>query len=457
MISGIYVYLSYDNHDEDAAFSYQLTASDIDADVVEETLTYEAVSAPSWMTVSSSGLISGTPANGDVGSHEVTVKVTDSAGASDEKTFTLTVNNVNDAPEFTFTAPTSTDEDAAFSYQLTASDIDADVVEETLTYEAVSAPSWMIISSSGLISGTPANEDVGSHEVTVKVTDSAGVSDEKTFTLTVNNTNDAPIIEVSDSDGALADAIDESAFSHQLGVTDVDVGDSHIFRMTSDDDISWLSLDAATGLLTGAPDDEQVGVYNLTFSVEDAAGVVSTSDAISLTVQNINDPVYIDDAQTSMFRSDIENVYQIKISDEDLADSYSFTANNLPSWMSLDASTGVLSGSPTRTDDGSYNVEVTVTDGGGLSDTKVIEITATSFEYSVLGSGDDLVFGDADRDHISTGGGNDKVYSGANDDVVIVQGQGDVEVDTGSGDDRVVVEDGWSGTLFVKNGGGKSF
>ena len=200
--------------------------------------------------------------------------------------------------------------------------------------------------------------------------------------------------------------------------------------MSSDDDLSWLSLDAATGLLTGAPDDEQVGVYNITFSVEDSAGVVSTSDAISLTVQNINDPVYIDYGQTSMFRSDMENIYQIQISDEDLADSYSFTANNLPSWMSLDTSTGELSGSPTRADDGSYNVEVTVTDSGGLSDTKVIEITATSFEYSVLGSGDDMVFGDADRDHISTGGGNDKVYSGANDDVVVIQGTSDVKEET---------------------------
>ena len=221
--------------EEDAGFNYQLTANDIDADVVEEILTYEAVSAPSWMNVSSSGLISGTPANGDVGSHKVTVKVTDSAGASDEKTFTLTINNINDTPEFTFTAPTSTDEDAAFSYQLTANDIDADVVEETLTYEVVSAPSWMTMSSSGLMTGTPTNDDVGTYEVTVRVTDSAGLSDEKTFTLTVNNVNDAPIIEVSDIDGALADAIDESAFSHQLGVSDVDVGDSHIFRMTSDD------------------------------------------------------------------------------------------------------------------------------------------------------------------------------------------------------------------------------
>ena len=180
------------------------------------------------------------------------------------------------------------------------------------------------------------------------------------------------------------------------------------------------------------------------------------SNAISLTVQPMNDPVYIDDGQTAMFRSDVENRYQITITDEDLADTYTFTATGLPTWMSLDASTGELSGSPTRADDGSYDVEVTVTDGGGLSDTKVIEISSTSFEYSVLGSGDDLVFGDDDRDHISTGGGDDKVSSGAGDDVVVVQGQGDVEVDTGVGDDRVVVDSSFSGTLFIKNGEGNN-
>ena len=360
----------------------------------------------------------------------MTVKVTDSAGESDTKTFTLTVNNVNDAPEFTFTAPSSTDEDAAFEYQLTASDIDADVVAETLTFEAVETPEWMSVSASGLITGTPDNEDVGDHTVTVKVTDSAGESDTKTFTLTVSNTNDAPLIQVDDTDGALADAFDGSGFSHQLSVTDVDVGDRHTYSISSDEDISWLSLNSETGLLTGTPDDEHVGVYNITFSVEDAAGAASVSNAISLTVQNVNDPVYINDGQTAMFRSDVENRYQITITDEDLADTYTFTATGLPTWMSLDASTGELSGSPTRADDGSYDVEVTVTDGGGLSDTKVIEITSTSFEYSVLGSGDDLVFGDDDRDHISTGGGDDKVSSGAGDDVVVVQGQGDVEVDT---------------------------
>ena len=180
----------------------------------------------------------------------------------------------------------------------------------------------MSVSASGLITGTPTNDDVGDHTVTVQVTDSAGESDTKTFTLTVNNTNDAPLIQVDDTDGALADAFDGSGFSHQLFVTDVDVGDRHTYSISSDEDISWLSLNPETGLLTGTPDDEHVGVYNITFSVEDAAGAASVSNAISLTVQNVNDPVYINDGQTAMFRSDVENRYQITITDEDLADTY---------------------------------------------------------------------------------------------------------------------------------------
>ena len=66
--------------------------------------------------VSSSGLITGTPTNDEVGSHSVTVQVRDSVGAIDTKTFNLTVNNTNDVL-FDFTPPTETNED---SIQLSA-------------------------------------------------------------------------------------------------------------------------------------------------------------------------------------------------------------------------------------------------------------------------------------------------------------------------------------------------
>ncbi|MDA7776524.1 putative Ig domain-containing protein, partial [Alphaproteobacteria bacterium] len=407
--------------DQDSPFSYTLVAADDDLPEFD-TLTFSTLNQlPDGLSLSSDGVLSGIPTNDAVGVHEIYVDVKDLAGQTASQRLSLTVNNVNDAPVLEVILNSSTEEDAAFEYQLTASDIDLNVSNETLTYEAETTPDWMSVSSSGLITGTPENDDVDEHTVTVKVTDSAGVSDKKTFTLTVNNTNDAPVIDVDDTDGALTDALDGSSFSHQLGVADVDVGDAHTYSMSSAGDISWLSLDAATGLLTGSPDDEQVGVYNIAFSVEDAAGVVSTSDAISLTVQNVNDPVYIDEGQLGSFRANKEGIYQISTSDEDLADSYTFTADDLPEWLSLDPATGILTGTPTRADDGIYTIDVTVTDGGGLSDTDTISIKSTSYQYASLGSGSDLYMGEDVQDHISTGGGDDKIMSAGGDDVVVVE------------------------------------
>ena len=97
----------------------------------------------------------GTPSNSDVGSVEMKLHwQTNDKWKPREETVVIEVNNVNDAPVFNFTPPSSTSEDVAFSYQLTASDIDANVVNETLTYTGLNTPSWLTVSSSGLLTGT---------------------------------------------------------------------------------------------------------------------------------------------------------------------------------------------------------------------------------------------------------------------------------------------------------------
>ena len=150
------------------------------------------------MDISSSGLISGTPSNDDVGTHTVTAQVTDSSGLTDEVSFNVTISNENDAPEFDFTPQDMvTNEDASFTYQLSASDVDASDTADSLTYSGLSTPPWMDISSSGLISGTPSNDDVGTHTVTAQVTDSSGLTDEVSFSVTINNVNDDPTGELA--------------------------------------------------------------------------------------------------------------------------------------------------------------------------------------------------------------------------------------------------------------------
>ena len=107
------------------------------------------------------------PSNSDVGSVELKLHVTSTSGSQRQETVVIEVKNVNDAPVFDFTPPSTTSEDVAFSYQLTASDIDASVVDETLTYTALTTPVWLTVSSSGLLTGTPTNNDVGTHSITV--------------------------------------------------------------------------------------------------------------------------------------------------------------------------------------------------------------------------------------------------------------------------------------------------
>ena len=244
------------------------------------------------------------------------------------------------------------------------------------------------------------------------------------------------MIEVADlpaKEGDIHKFDEGDVIKFALEVSDDDLrnGDSFRYEAISVQDVSWLGLqiygdEAKYGNaieIEYTPNDAEVGEYQVAFKVTDSAGASHITDIYTFIINNINDPVYISDGQTSLFRSETDNQYTVLITDEDLADSYTFTATGLPTWMSLDAATGVISGTPTRADDGVYNISITVEDAGGLSDTKTIQITSTSYEYSILGLEDDFFVGDSDRDWIETGGGSDEVYAGAGDDVVKVQGK----------------------------------
>ena len=117
--------------------------------------------------------------------------------ASDTMTVTITVTGANDAPAVvTEIAETSVDEDdISFSLDVSTSFADADT-GDVLTYSATGLPTSgnLVISSAGVISGTPLNADVGIYTVVVTATDDSSTTAPSTvtdtFTLTVVNTND---------------------------------------------------------------------------------------------------------------------------------------------------------------------------------------------------------------------------------------------------------------------------
>ncbi|MDR6759820.1 VCBS repeat-containing protein, partial [Mycoplana sp. BE70] len=111
---------------EDTAIDFTVPANTFD-DVDGDTLTLTATLAngdplPGWLSFDpATGTFSGTPENADVGSIMVKVTADDGKGGTVSDEFTLTVANTNDDP--TVANPIddqSTDEDAAFTFQVPA-------------------------------------------------------------------------------------------------------------------------------------------------------------------------------------------------------------------------------------------------------------------------------------------------------------------------------------------------
>ena len=127
-------------------------------------------------------------------SYSITLKTSDDATIpkSYAEDFTISVSDVNEAPTITSTAITSATEDTAYSYTLTASDQDAG---NTVTFAAPTLPSWLSFdSTTGILSGTPDNDNVGDHTVILTATDNNDKITNQSFTITVANTNDAPTV-----------------------------------------------------------------------------------------------------------------------------------------------------------------------------------------------------------------------------------------------------------------------
>ncbi|WP_256872048.1 putative Ig domain-containing protein [Nostoc sp. TCL26-01] len=422
---------------EDTNFTFVIPANTfVDADA-GNVLTY-TTTLPSWLTfAAATRTISGTPTNSDVGTINIKVTATDNAGASIDDTFTLTVTNTNDAPTLgSAIANQTATEDTLFTFQIPAntfSDIDAG---DTLTYSAT-APSWLTFNATTrTFSGTPGNSDVGAVNITVTATDSAGASVDDTFTLTVANTNDAPILG-----NAIANqtATEDTPFTLQIPAntfSDIDVGDTLTYSATTP---SWLTFNAST------PTNSDVGSVNITLTATDSSGA-SVDDIFTLTVANTNDAPTLGQAiadQTATISNSFNfTIPQNTFSDVDAGDTltYSATLENgdpLPSWLSFNTNTRTFSGTPVTSNAGIVNIKITASDtqGATASDIFALRVTASNVipgndtNNSLSGTpgadiingfgGDDYIEGLAGNDTIDGGTGRfDRMFGGDGDDTI---------------------------------------
>ncbi|HAL55473.1 MAG TPA: hypothetical protein DCP63_03060 [Bacteroidetes bacterium] len=171
---------------EGSALNFSVVATDPDNDVI----TYGSPNLPTGATLSAStGSFSWTPGFAQAGSYSVTFTATDPGLLSDSTVASITVTNVNQKPTIASVSAKSVAEGTSLNFNLSATDPDGD----PLTFSSSTSPTGASLSSStGAFNWTPSFTQSGSYSILFRATDSGGLSDSTTASITVTNVNRKP-------------------------------------------------------------------------------------------------------------------------------------------------------------------------------------------------------------------------------------------------------------------------
>jgi len=364
---------------EDETYFVDYNAYDTDGD----TLIWSIFTNASFLTIdTSTGQVSGTPSNDDVGTYWVNTTVDDGNGGTDWTNFTLTVNNVNDEPLISTDPSKSGTEDILYTVDFEA--IDVDPTPDILNWVLDTNANFLsIVTSTGVVSGTPDDSGVGIWYVNVSVSDGNGGSDWLNYTLTINNVNDVPRITTTDVTIAIEDL--EYIVDYEFIDSDpASAGDSHIWSLATSPIVSWLSIDSVTGVLSGTPSNNDTGIISVTVTIQDGKGG-KDDHKFNLVIQNVNDAPVITNPQIGVYDwdEDVYNEIDFKAEDVDpTGDTLTWSIDTDADWLDMDPDTGVLSGIPTNAKVGEWEINVSVRDQWGLIDWNI-------FTINVLNTNDD--------------------------------------------------------------------
>jgi hypothetical protein len=218
------------------------------------------------------------------------------------------------------------------------------------------------------LSGTPANQDIGTNTFVVRVTESAGMSNTATMFLNVNG---PPTFRNSDISRSPVNAGGPYAASIAGEATDPNPGDLLTFSKLSGPD--WLIV-SPQGALSGTPANSDAGTNVFTVRVSDSGGL---SDAATLLI-NVNGPPSFEanpfTAPATMVGQSYSHSITNQASDPNPGAVLSFAKLSGPAWLNI-APNGMLSGTPTTADSGTNSFHVLVNDGQGLTNTAIMNLS----------------------------------------------------------------------------------
>jgi hypothetical protein len=324
-------------------------------------LTWSATGLPSGLTLSSAGVLAGTPAAS--GTFLVALRVVDANGCFGKRNVTLTI-----CPVIVILPTTLPGGTVGIHYgpvSLTASGGDAPY---TFSVSAGSLPAGLSLASDGTISGTPANPTNATFSV--QATDENGCTGTRSFSLVIvlppSITSPDHLTLTAGSAAGLPFAVTTS------GSPTPTISESGALPSG----VTWNGVNQ----LVGAPAAGTGGTYPLVFTATNTAG--TATQAFTLTV---NQAPAITSGNSATFPIGVFGTFTV------VATGFpppTFTETGaLPAGVTLNAATGVLSGTPGPNTAGSYPITITATNVAGSSPGQSFTLTVTCPVITVTNPG----------------------------------------------------------------------
>ena len=241
-------------------------------------LAYNVVNKPDWATFNeATGELSGTPQESDVGtSGNIEITVSDGTGIATVGPFRIQVMpeiHTKSAPTVAVTISGTPAGSTTAGQQYRFLPVVANTGGELLSFSIVNCPAWATFNpATGLLSGTPKSDNVGSYSnIVISVSADGAPVSLAPFTIRVQTTgSDAPTIGGSPPTTVAAGA------NYSFTPTETDPS-GNILTFSIMNAPSWTSFNASTGELSGvAPSSSSAQLYSsIEISVTDGTNSAS--------------------------------------------------------------------------------------------------------------------------------------------------------------------------------------